>query len=363
MILLFLPSRLRGRLRYNTVIVGLLDVVFWLVVSLVAFTVLFKCFEKVSWEEAIWQTWQTATTVGYGNRPAETTAGRWTTIFCGTIGIAFLGTGISVMFDLKQNIRDKRRYGMSKNSVKNGYVVINFPGSTELSILAKEIRAQEPEAGICVVDNRIEELPQSLLTSIGNLHFVTGSLLDQETYNEASIKDNKAVIVFPHDPASADSDASTKTIVDSVQRFAGESTRILYILVDPNNAWLFEDSKATPILQTMELFALVQECQDPGIAQSIQLLLKNTEGAIPQTVKLTAFDGWTWRKFKRTFNTVTDSEDIRLDILALVQKGKSILLPFSDTVLGAGDDLQIVAPERIDWAAFANKLVATASSP
>ena len=54
-------------------------------------TVCFKFIEKSTWLIAIYETWQVATTVGYGTGTAQTAIGICITMFVGTLNIAFLG--------------------------------------------------------------------------------------------------------------------------------------------------------------------------------------------------------------------------------------------------------------------------------
>ncbi|NKB24374.1 MAG: hypothetical protein GKR87_08375 [Kiritimatiellae bacterium] len=105
------------------VVANLLEFVLYLMMGTAVFTVGLKFVENIAWNEAVWQVWQTATTIGYGNSPAVTFAGRNITMFLGILAVAILGVVISSSIDLKQLLSDRRRQGMMNNPYKDGYVI------------------------------------------------------------------------------------------------------------------------------------------------------------------------------------------------------------------------------------------------
>lgn len=348
------PSKIRNKIQEHLPIKWLVTIAFWLMAILIGFAVMFKYAEKVTWEESVWQIWQTATTVGYGNKPAETPCGRWATMFFGLVSIAFLGTGISAAFDVKEYIKDRRKYGLMKNPIKDGYVVFNFPGVDVFHLLVKEIRSVEKNVGICVVDGKIEQLPPST-SMLQNVQFVKGDLLNQITYEHASLKNNQAVIIFPSDPNTPDSDGTTKTVVDLVLRFVGDQTRIIYLLVKPENAWMFDD-RAIGVWQSLDTLAIVQECQDPHSANIIQKLLKNSEGANPQTVKPNLIIGWTWQKVLLSSIQAAVTMGISVNPFALIHNGQTNTCPDLHYEIQQGDLLSIITYHNFDWQQFEKKM-------
>ncbi|MEA3514332.1 MAG: potassium channel family protein, partial [Nanoarchaeota archaeon] len=197
--MIFIIQRLYNRLRHHAPLKMFVNSLLFLIVVFILHTMFFKSLESVSWEESLWQTWQTFTTVGYGNQPASTTGGRWTTIFFGTVGIAFLGVIISQAFDLKEDRRERRQLGMMENPHKDGIVIINYPGESALLGLIKEIKHLDKRAAFCIIDEKIEQLPP-VLSTFDNIHFVKGNLLNEETYKKAGVHKSKAIVVFPSEP-------------------------------------------------------------------------------------------------------------------------------------------------------------------
>jgi voltage-gated potassium channel len=362
MILLFLPRRLHTKLKQNRTLLWLLELLLYMLAACAAFAIVFKFAENVSWEEAIWQVWQTVTTVGYGNRPAQTPLGRWGTMLLGVLGIALLGTTISAVFTWREEMRMRRRLGLMPNPAANGYVFFHFPGEAKLVSIIAQLRAAEEEVPICLVSNRIEELPSSV-AGLRNVHFVKGSMLNKNTYERANLGQSKAVVVFPRESGVDESDAITKVVLDLAGQFVGPQTRLIHFLVNPDNAWMFEGSRSHAILEHLEVLVLVQECQDRGTASLVQRLLLNTEGVNPETVVPRRVVGWTWQELQ--YHTLQASRNINMPVslFALIRGETPDPCPPHDTVIESGDMISIIAHSHLDWDAFEGQLEACRRQP
>jgi voltage-gated potassium channel len=359
MLTLFLPHRLRARLAQEPAFAKFLNLIVLFLVSCAAFLISFRLTESVGWGEAGWQVWQTVTTVGYGNHPAETPAGRISTGVFGLAGIAFLGAVISAYFDWRADAKERKRYGQMENPYKNGYIVINFPGVSKFTVFASELAIAEPNVRICVVDDLIEELPVSV-THIPKtqVHFVKGSLLREETYQKAGVAEAKSIIVFPQHTGVVESDATTRMIVEIVSRLAPSDTRLTHVLVSPENEWLFKGERSTAIYEIEEVLILVQECHDPHSAAMIQSLLRNSRGANPKTVNPQRIVGWTWGQFLRACLAASEERGIPVNPLALMKEGRPDPCPVLSTVIEKGDCLSLIVPNDFHWERFEEALAA-----
>jgi voltage-gated potassium channel len=322
-----------------------------LFLSFIVFAAAYEFAEKQGWEVALWMSWETLSTVGYGDFPAKETAGRILTIIVGTVGIVIMTAGIGSAVVVFQYRVYLRRIGKMTNPHKNGYVIFNFPGVQRIISFIHEIRAVEKSVGICIVDNVLEELPRALV-HLPKVHFVSGSALDKDTYERAAILQNKAAIVFPVSPGNGDSDGSTRTIVALIDKFCEHKIRIMHVLVDSKNEWMFQGLASTPISESMEVLALVQECQDPHTAAVIEHLLKNTESANPYTVTPKRVLGMTWNKLHVRVLEVASQTGARVNLLALIREGRIQVCPDPDVVLKEGDLLSVLAASGFEWPAF-----------
>ena len=355
MLIRWMLLRLRGRRSLPEAIVNLVEFTVYFFIVAILYTFGIKLTENISWNEAIWQVWQTATTVGYGNSPAETVAGRNVTMVFGVLAVATVGVIISSAFDIKQYFTDKRRLGMLDNPYRDGYVVFNYPGEN-ISLFIQEIVSGEPDVGLCIVDSRLEELPSTATALHNKIHFVRGYTHEQETYDRARIRDNKRIIIFPVDPSSPESDLGTSRLVDLVLRFVSEQTQVIYILIDPKNKWMF-NKKAVAVLQNLEMLATVQECQDTYSSLVVQNILMNTEGANTQTVRPQKIVGQTWGDFVTQAVKVSESLQTPFNALALVHEEEIDACPDSARKIAAGDMISVIANNDFDWENFEQQLV------
>lgn len=352
MILFLFPRSLQERFKHRKPLVWLMDLtLLWAIVA-IAFIISFRFAEKAEWGEAAWQMWQTTTTIGYGNAPAQTCIGRWLVAILGTTSLALLPSIIAAVFDIVNDKKTKRRIGLLDNPYEDACVVFNLPETTLFKMFAQELRLAQKDIPICIVDNRIEELPPSI-AAMHNVHFIRGSLLDQSTYIRAKIKKNKAIFIFPLDDDNPDSDGTTRSIIDCVEEFVGNNTRILYVLVSEANAWMFEHFKnATAIHESLRMRTLVHEFQGPFTAITIQTLLSNKKGANPATVAPKYCVGWSWKELQDRTIHVSHELDTQVNLFALIRNGEPELCPDTHEQIKQGDLLSIICHKGFDWAEF-----------
>ena len=160
------------------------------------------------------------------------------------------------------------------------------------------------------------------------------------------------MIIFPKDPTSSDSDGTTNTVVKLVLSFVAEKTRVLYILVDQKNAWMF-DKRAVSVSQDLEILAIVQECQDQGTAIMIERLLMNTKGANPRSVVPQKIIGYTWQQLQLGLA----QREIHANPLALIHDGEPDSCPNPRTTIQDGDRILIAAHADEDWGKIEAQLV------
>jgi len=299
--------------------------------------------EKTSIVEGLWQSWQTFTTVGYGNAPASTDWGRYFSMVVGTIGIGFMAIFIAVSSDLRQYFRDQRRMGFMKNKFENGYVIINWPGRLAANKVINQLRLEEPSVPICFVDSELEELPPTV-QSLNDVHYYRGNLAEKETYENANVRNNKAVIVFPKDPESVDADITTKSIVELVLKFINGDTDILYLLCDSENKWLFP-KQAKPIMKNFWVMTLVQECQDKHSSSIIEKLVDNSDGESVNSLVINKMNGpFSW-------HTATLGLRVRgvnpIGLKKYNEEGVH-LLPDKDTPIEKGDTIFLACENNKD---------------
>ncbi|MCD4781510.1 MAG: potassium channel family protein [Candidatus Omnitrophica bacterium] len=351
----WLLLKVRSKNNLPLPILVVVEFILYLLIISALFVLGIKVTENISWVEAVWQVWQTETTIGYGNAPAQTTAGRILTMLFGIMGMACLGVVISHAVDLKQYIADQRRLGMLKNPYKDGYVIFNYPGEN-FELFVHELVSREPDVGICIIDSNMTELSPTLLAKHNKIHFIHGYSHEKRTYEQAALQDNKCVLIFPADACTPESDLATSRLVDLVLRFAGQDAQVIYILVEPKNQWMFS-KKAIGIIQNLELLAAVQECQDAHSSSVVQHILTNSEGPNTQTISPAQLVGWTWGEFVKTALDISGRLNIPFNALAHIRGETINTSPLPDQKIEAGDQLSVIAEKSFDWPTFEKEFV------
>lgn len=323
---------------------------------ILVYSILHSIFEKAGFWGSVYNSLQTVSTVGYGDNPATTSIGKVVTAVFGFIlGLGLFANTLDKFIAYRSTQRTLKEEGFMPNPDENGYIILNFPGERNALTYIENIRYIEPKIPICIVDEGIESLPKSITNH--KIDFVRGSLLRKETYINAKLDRAKAVIVFP-ESENPDCDGMTKSIVDLVTRFVDTSrTRVLYLLINYENRWLFDNIPATAILEDNEIHLMVQECQDPKSAEVIQTLIRNTEGAIQKSVVPERIIGWTWSQFKIKSQEVAEKKGIEVATLALISGGDVNLLPSVDTRINKGDYINLVVKSGFDWNRFEDMLI------
>jgi hypothetical protein len=358
--LFFIPRRIRTRLvGKHVTLLTLIDLwVSFLLVVFIAGTVLGYA-EKIAFKDALWQVWQTVTTVGYGDGPAKTDIGRCVTVIYSVAGIVLFGKLISVHSDYREEQRHSRRYGTMKNPDTNGFVILRYPGESNLLTLISELRKTEPDVPICLVDPTIDELPPST-QYLNKVHFVRGSLLSKATFEHSGMVQAKQIIVFPDASQGSEADATTRTIIELVEQVTEHKIPIIFVLADTKNLWMFDSCRAKAIHSNVEVLLIAQECEDPYSADAVQGMLSCLAGANPKTVAVSSvLHGLLWGEVASRFPHTCHDLGIRARPLALVRDGKPNHLPLFDTAIEPGDQIILLATGEMSWPVLENALAAT----
>lgn len=355
MLVLFLPRRLRDQIRGQPPLARLLNFGSVTLLLGIVFVGLFMIFEQTGPFDAIWQAWQTMTTVGYGDGPAKSVGGRLAVMLISVAGIAMLGATFNAYFEYRSDKQAKRRSGLLSNPFRDGYIIIQFPGEQRLLSLISEVRCLngEREVPFCLIDRHIEELP-SRIAGLGNIHFIRDSPVKRSVYDAARLRDQRTVVVFPPQNATDDADATTASIVSQVERYLGGQAKtghieVIYALVDESNRELFEGLSARSVLKSLDVLAIVQEAQDPLSSKVITELLSNSHGPNPVTVIPSTIVGWQWRELYELCPVVSADLDLNVMPLALIRDQDPMVSPPQNTVIARGDLITIVSGDNVDW--------------
>lgn len=316
--------------------------------------------------EAVWEVWQTATTVGFGTHPASTVPGRLLILLFGTIDIGLVGYAISAAFEVKEYLVDLRRFGLMPNPEAGAYVIIHAPTERDLKLFVRGVRLTDPDAPVCVVDGDLDQLPSDLAT-LPHVYFIKGSALDPSVLENANIARSKAVVVYSLNKDQSESDAATLTVVKLLWRIPGKF-RISYLLVEPANEHLFEGefndavargrSRPAPILRHMATLAAVTSCRSSRAAETVTGLVLAGEGAIVHTESYPAQTEITWSRFVAAVQDTAVELNVAVNPLSFALDGQdhTNTCPRPADRLGPGTFIVYNASPETDWPRFSRVL-------
>ena len=115
---------------------------------------------------------------------------------------------------------------------------------------------------------------------------------------------------------------------------------------------MFEGINSTAVIESLEVLALVQECQDPHSASIVQRLLLNTAGGNPNTVAAQRTVGWSWMEFGQYCMEASERCGVLANPLALVKQSGPLVCPPPSELIDQGDEVSIIATPGFDWDAF-----------
>lgn len=350
-------QRLRRRAREQPPFARLLTFSCYVVLVVAAMTAWYMVEGHMGFMDALWQTWQTLTTVGYGDGPPKDTVTRLGVIVASLAGIAFLGATFTAALDVREYRRQRRRTGMEENPHREGYVVVQYPGIRRLQDLIREVRIREQHVPFCIVDAGLEELPLELTQDPRKIHFVRGRLLEKETYERAQVAHAKAIIVFAPQSPTPESDAVTASIVRIIESQVSNRTRLMHMMVDNSNAHLFDGLRSIPISRSLEVLAAVQEMRDAFSAVVAEDILSNDRGADLTTVRPTQLEGWTWGEFVTALAVFAHKSKVNITPLAIIEHDQVETCPDVEREIRRSMLLSLVTREsNLDWPSIERQL-------
>lgn len=240
-------------------------------------------FEGFGLGEAMWLTMTTATTVGYGDISAESSAGRWATVVCMYLfGIFLLAQAASDLFDYRALRRERRRRGEFQwRNMRDHLLIVNVPAQgadAYLRQLVAQVRKTPKFADIPVqllTPRYPDGLPHELV-DLGVTHY-TG--VAESSANLAAANADRAshVLVIADEPYEARSDAHTYDILSRLGALApapDHQRAVVAEVVDDNNRQRIRSAGATTVLRPLRAYPemVVRALAVPGAEELLENL-------------------------------------------------------------------------------------------
>jgi voltage-gated potassium channel len=297
---------------------------------------------ELSWDQALWWSIVTMTTVGYGDMYPESFWGRYLiAVPTMLIGIGLLGFVLSVVATKLIEARTNQLRGLSKVRMKKHIVICNYPSRLRVLDLVEQIRADESthSTGIVLLDDDLEELPADLEKH--DVHFVRGDPAKAETLRKAEIKTARGALVMAKDPQDPRSDHRSLAVLLTIET-VNEACFTVAELVETSNREFFERTGCDAIvcLQGFTTHIMVQELLDPGVQGVIDQLVSTAYGQQIFVVPLESSMSKTYRELREW------SADQEALLLGFERNDKTEINPRGRTKIVDGDKLIFVATKR-----------------
>jgi len=256
------------------------------------------------------------------------------------LGVGILGYMLSMVATAMLESKILEAKGM-KNVILTDHVVICGFGTLEKVLkLIQEIRKDvtTSDAEIVIIDDAIEELPPELRDEM--THFVRGDSAREVILQKASMETARAVIVQADATDPEGSDNHNLKVVLTVESLC-PSVLTVAECINPENEIFFKRAHCDSVVCIASLAEqmLVQELQDPGIAQIVSELTSNSRGRQFYIVDLP--------QRERTYAEVCKHFDTENVIMMGIRRGEeSFILPAADFEICQGDRLILVSSAR-----------------
>jgi voltage-gated potassium channel len=252
----------------------------WLLSLATLHALAMMAFEALAWDDAIWLTLTTLTTVGYGDFSAATMPGRIATVLLLYVaGITLLAQLAGDYIDYRIKRKEYMIKGRWRWAMKDHVLIINSPNhnpAVYFHRLVEQLRAtvQFADAPVQILTDAFPDgLPESLRER-GVVHY-HGESVDSETLKATTPGQARAIIVLARDEYSRVSDSVTLDVLLQLRSLCGES--LPYVVaecVHEDNRQRAETLGASAMLRPVRAYPemLVRSLVAPGAEKILENL-------------------------------------------------------------------------------------------
>ncbi len=293
-------------------------------------------------DQALWWSIVTSTTVGYGDLFPASNAGKLVAVilpmFMGIgLGAAFITHVASSLIER----RDKRMHGEEDYKGSDHIVIVGSTDETEQ--LIEQVQRDETYARMDIV--LVADIDRHPLPEMDNLYFIKGRPDTSAALSRANISQATRIVVH-----TGNDEESLFALINAL-KLKSSSCEITVRCISTHSLDTFSSVQGDfQIIMQMTAEMMVQAMQDK-VHLPLQVLLKNDARdeiyfiMAPETVS--SLNWWSLHTyFKENFNYLT---------FAMQTKDKAVIInPTVDQDINSGDGIWLIAPNRpldIQWPA------------
>jgi voltage-gated potassium channel len=252
----------------------------WLLALFAAHTAAMVLFEGLGLSDAVWLTFTTLTTVGYGDLSAATPAGRAATMLLLYVaGITLLAQLASEYIDYRIDHRHRKVEGRWMWNMRDHLVIINSPihdGSRYCQHLFEQLR-ETPEFSELPVQMLTTEFPEGLpqrLRDLGVVHY-HGAADTDAGLDAVSIHKARCILVLAGDHYRRSTDALTFDIVHRIyERIDPNKVHLVVECVDDDNRRRLKKLGVPSVIRPIRTYPelAVRALAEPGVEAVLENL-------------------------------------------------------------------------------------------
>jgi len=301
--------------------------------------------------DSIWWAMVTMTTVGYGDYYPQTWCGRFLIAYpCFLLGISLIGILLGTVSEAVVDHFSRKKKGLHKLTMNNHVIISGCPSVDRVEKIFIELRMSLGDvAGLLIVSDRLEELPQSL-KELG-VSFVRGSLREEGVAEKANVGESQGVIVLPDSQDSNDTEVyATASFLKNL--FPTQVSRVLSMIENASSVELFRKAGLRYIWgDGLPDRVMTQDLNQPGIGEVVGQLLSYQTGCELYL-----------RKHRSTGHPLSGLQIQALEsphqvqIVGIKRGADADLNPPKETVLTDDDELVIIARSSAECDKFMDQI-------
>jgi voltage-gated potassium channel len=282
-------------------------------------------FESLNLWEAVWLTFTSASTVGYGDLSASTVQGQISTIvLIFTGGIAAFAQTITVYFDYQNEIKNNMLRGNWSWNMENHIVFLNSPSQNGDEFFYKAIteirdsKVKDCDIPILVACKSFKGGAPEKIVSLENVVHVSGATSDPEILKSANIVAAKVIVILAQNDFDIYSDSLTFDLIHRLREMKAKGRIIAEVVADHNRNRL-RNAGADNVIRPLRTYPefLARAIITPGSEQILETLFDSrNEECVRYEVNVSA-------KWSDIVKTLMD-KDIGTPIAFLSENNKVI---------------------------------------